>query len=230
LPLAPREVAIDAQSEEREDFKTKGQPFKRLMSSKPLGYATLMLSLIAATIGVACIVLIPLRANSGKEVLVAIVCGIAFLGLTVILVHQSLDIIFRENFDFRPGAFGLPNRGDVSFACRTRSSNSAFVTFRTFRTALLNFRNSGDASNCSAVMGGRSSSSPAPAALVRRSAMLFRSLLPSEFLVGQPASDDMAHHIDEALNVVHVPVIVAKCLLINVPEEVKWFDRDVGSP
>jgi hypothetical protein len=103
-------------------------------------------------------------------------------------------------FGFLPAAFGFPNRGDVSLATFTRRSNSGFDTFIIFRMALLNFRNSGDASNCSAVMGGRSSVSPAPAALLaRRSTMLFCSLLPGEFLVGQPTSDNMAHYIDEAL-------------------------------
>src|ERR1019366_10082253 len=78
---------------------------------------------------------------------------------------------------FRPGAFGLPNRGDISFAVCTRWSSSDFGTFRIFRMALLNLRNSGDVSNCCAVMGGRSSVSPAPAVLLfGRSAMLFRSL------------------------------------------------------
>ena len=108
-----------------------------------------------------------------------------------VVFRLSMRLRYRDR-GFLPGAFGFPKRSDFSFAIRTRSSNSVFETLRIFRMALLKCRNSGDASNCSAVSGGGSSVSPAPAALVLgRSAMLFRSLLPGEFLVGQPVSDYM---------------------------------------
>src|ERR1039458_6395390 len=68
-----------------------------------------------------------------------------------------LSIVEAQSLGLRPGAFGLPARGEVSFAVRTLWSSSAFGTFRMFRMMPLNFRNSGVFMNCSDVSGGRSS-------------------------------------------------------------------------
>src|SRR5262249_50171227 len=79
---------------------------------------------------------------------------------------------------------------------------------------------------CSAVSGGRSAS-PAPVALCH-SAMRHLSYFPSQLAVSQPATDNVAHYIDEAFNVRHVPIIVAEGLLIDITEQMEGFDCNVG--
>ena len=53
---------------------------------------------------------------------------------------------YRERFRFtglRPGAFGLPFRGDDSLACLTNSSTRAFGTAINFRICSVKWANSG---------------------------------------------------------------------------------------
>ena len=86
--------------------------------------------------------------------------------------------------------------------------------------ALLNARNSGDASNCAAVIQGYSTSGAA-AALSCRSTMRHLPAFPNQLLVGQSPSDNVPHHIDEPFDVVHVPVIVPESVFVNVTEQTK---------
>ena len=54
--------------------------------------------------------------------------------------------------------------------------------------------------------------------------------LAAQLVEGQPASDDLRHRQPEAVEVVHLfPVVVAKRLLIQIPEQVKRFDRYVSA-
>lgn len=52
---------------------------------------------------------------------------------------------------------------------------------------------------------------------------------PGELFVGQPTPYNVAHHEHEAVKIRHVPVIVAKRLLVKVAEQVERFDRHLGS-
>lgn len=130
-------------------------------------------------------------------------------------------------FTFRPGAFGLPARGDVAFAVRTRWSNSDFGIARSWHMIPLNLLNSEDALNCSGVNGG-GCVSPGLASneCLERTCDLL--LLAGQLFVSKSSSDDMSHSKHEALNVVHIPVVVAKGLLIDIPEQVGWLNRNIG--
>lgn len=59
-------------------------------------------------------------------------------------------------------------------------------------------------------------------------------LLPSEFRIGQPLSNNIAHCQTESIKVIHRivggrPVIVAEHLFVYVTVEVEWFNCYVGS-
>ena len=54
--------------------------------------------------------------------------------------------------------------------------------------------------------------------------------LAGEFFVGEPLADDLSKRLAEAVRVSHVfSVIVAECLFIEVPEQVKRFHTHVGA-
>lgn len=56
---------------------------------------------------------------------------------------------------------------------------------------------------------------PGPRALVSRlSAMRHLAVFPDKLLVGQAASDDLAHSYNEPLNVGHVTVVIAEHLFV----------------
>lgn len=96
--------------------------------------------------------------------------------------------------------------------------------------ALLKARNSGDASNWSAVMGGRVSSLAPVASRLRRSAMRHLPVFAGELLVGQAPSDHMPHHVHETLDVRHAPVIVPKGLFVNVAERFRSISSNSTCP
>src|ERR1017187_2210912 len=125
-------------------------------------------------------------------------------------------------FFFRPGAFGFPTRGESSFDVRTIWSSSDFGTFRIFRMMPLNFLNSSVSRNCSGVSGGGSTAS---AGLTFMRHLHF----PGELLVGETATNNLAHRKDEAVTVGHVPIVEAVNFFVEVPEQVEGLDADIGS-
>jgi hypothetical protein len=55
-------------------------------------------------------------------------------------------------------------------------------------------------------------------------------LLPGQFIVGEALAYDLAHGNDEAISVVHVlPVVVAKCLLVDVAKQVERLHGNIGT-
>ena len=92
----------------------------------------------------------------------------------------------------------------------------------------LKSRNSGLNSNCCAVKGG-GCVSLGPVSWVFRSSMCYLPILSGEMFVGKPPSDNMPHGKHKALNIGHVPIVVAKGLLVNVTKQVERLDGDVGS-
>src|ERR1039457_1884352 len=57
----------------------------------------------------------------------------------------------------------------------------------------------------------------------------FEKIPPGQLIPRQPFTDNLPHHYIKAVAVVHLAVIVTKCLLIKVAEQVDGFDADVGS-
>ena len=88
---------------------------------------------------------------------------------------------------------------------------------------LLNRLNSGVAWNRSELSGSRSST--ADASLTRMSRLHF----PGQFLVCQTTANYVSHCEHEALKVGQVAVIESERLFIDVPEQMKGFDRNIGS-
>jgi hypothetical protein len=131
------------------------------------------------------------------------------------------------DFRFLPGAFGFPARGDRSFDAFTISSKSDLGTFMSLRMIPLNVLNSGVASNLAAVMGGGCVS--AGVLLSPRLELIgYLPILAGQLLVGESPSNNVPHREDEALNVGHVAVVVAKRLFIEIPEEVKRLHAYIG--
>src|ERR1035437_3520801 len=87
---------------------------------------------------------------------------------------------------------------------------------------LLNFVNSGVSRNRSGVSGGGSMAS---AGLT-----LMRHLhFSSELLVGETATNNLAHRKHEAVTVGHVPVVEAVNFFVKVSEQVERLNADVGA-
>src|ERR1035438_6450272 len=132
---------------------------------------------------------------------------------------------------FCPAAFGLPKRGDAAFAARTRSSSSTFGTFRSSFMMPVNRANSGLALNRAALRGWR----VFPSLRVsddwscRPSAMRHLSFFPGQLPVCDPTSQTLAHPNNEAVDIVRVPIVEPKRLLINVTEQVEWLDSNVST-
>src|ERR1039457_3958725 len=123
---------------------------------------------------------------------------------------------------FRPSAFRFPARGERCFDVFTISSKSDFGTFRRLRMMPLNFRNSSVFMNCSDVSGGRSSTSV--------SLTFMRHFhFPCELLVSETATNNLAHRVDKAITICHVPVVVVVDFLVKVAEQVERLDRNVGT-
>ena len=53
--------------------------------------------------------------------------------------------------------------------------------------------------------------------------------LAGQFLVGNPASDNLFHDNRKPLRVRHLPVVIAKRLLVDIPSQVERLDTDVCS-
>src|ERR1035437_5697114 len=140
-----------------------------------------------------------------------------------VFIHQM------RRFNFRPGAFGLPARGDASFAPATRRSSSSFGTFRSRFMPVLNLRNSSDPMNCSALKGGRCVSPGLVSSHTCRSAMARISCFSGQLFVSQTATNYMPHPKDEALCIIHISVVEAEGLFVNVAEQVERLNRNVGA-
>src|ERR1017187_9552726 len=125
-------------------------------------------------------------------------------------------------FFFRPGAFGFPARGESSFDVRTIWSSSDFGTFRIFRMMPLNFLNSSVSRNCSGVSGGGSTAS---AGLT----LMHHLHFPGELLVGETATNNLAHRKHEAVTVGHVPIVEAINFFVKVSEQVEGLDAHIGT-
>src|ERR1035437_2424318 len=86
----------------------------------------------------------------------------------------------------------------------------------------LNFLNSGVSRNCSGVSGGGSTASTG--------LTLIRHLhFPGEMLVGETATNNLAHRKHEAVTVGHVPIIEAINFFVKVSEQVEGLDAHIGT-
>ncbi len=133
---------------------------------------------------------------------------------------------------FRPGAFGLPLRGDAFSAFFTNSSSRAFGTARTPRMTSLKCWNSSVESKASSfiTLPKRSYVSRAPVSSMYSwalASLAFR--LASQLSIRQSASHDLLHDADKTFRVRRLAVVVAVGLLIEIAEEMKGLDADVGA-
>src|ERR1035437_3184796 len=86
----------------------------------------------------------------------------------------------------------------------------------------LNFLNSGVSRNCSGVSGGGSTASTGLA--------LMRHLhFPGQLLVGETATNNLAHRKHEAVTVGHVPIVEAVNFFVKVSEEMEGLNADIGT-
>jgi hypothetical protein len=141
------------------------------------------------------------------------------VSLVVRTANSARHLIAR----FRPGAFGLPARGERFFALRTLRSSADFGTARSRFMTVLKWANSGCASNSSAVSGGRISC-PAPFSSmdIGPSAMSDNSFhLASQLLVSNPASHDLFHDSAEPLRIRQGTEVIAEALFIQVPKQME---------
>src|SRR5579871_1295517 len=137
---------------------------------------------------------------------------------------------FRSAGDFLPGACLFPLRGDFSFASRTNSFSRSFGTAITRRITSLKRLNSGVASKAGSfiTLPKRACACRAPASSCLSRAHLWLKLhFAGQFLVGDPASNDLFHDPTEPFGVRGLAAIKFKCLLIDIPEQVIGFDADV---
>ena len=84
----------------------------------------------------------------------------------------------------------------------------------------LNFLNSDVSRNCSGVSGGGSTASTG-LTLMRHLHFL------GELLVGETATNNLAHRKDEAVTVGHVPIVEPINFFVKVSEQVEWLDANV---
>lgn len=135
-------------------------------------------------------------------------------------------------FLLRPGACGLPFRGDSNSASDTNSSSRDLDTFMTPRMTSLKCWNSGVESKAGSFINlpKRTSSCRAPvSSLVSSWALASLSLRFARQLgISQPSSDDLFHDDGEAFGIRHGPIVVAKRLLIQIAEQVERFDTHIG--
>ena len=110
----------------------------------------------------------------------------------------------------RPGAAGLFLRGELLFAALTLRSNSDFGTARSLRMMPWKFSNSG--------------------VEVKASLAFMRHLrFTDQLIVGETATNDLAHCEYEAISVRHVPVVVAVDFFVKIPEQVEGLNTNVGA-
>jgi len=145
---------------------------------------------------------------------------------------MSHDLRLLRFADFRPGECGLPLRGDSSLASATSRSIRSFGTASTPRMTSLKCWNSGVESKVGSFINlPLSFSFSAPLARLSRSrvpsARIGLTELTSEFFVSHAASDDLFHDNGEPLCIGNLACVEPECLLIHVPEQMKWFDADV---
>ena len=93
----------------------------------------------------------------------------------------------------------------------------------------LNCLNSGVSRKRSAVIGGGCVSAAPVSCIWCPSAMCYLPYLPSELLISKPTTDYVPHRKHEALQVVHIPIVVTERLFIDVTEQMKRFNRNVSS-
>jgi hypothetical protein len=96
---------------------------------------------------------------------------------------------------------------------------------------LVKLANSGVALNRAALRGCRAFPGSGVSGILERrpSAMRHLSFFPSQLFVSDSSTQALAHPKDESVNVICVPVIKPKGLLIDVAEQMEWFNRNVGS-
>ena len=93
----------------------------------------------------------------------------------------------------------------------------------------LKSENSGVDSKRSLLNGG-ACASPGPVVFgFRPSAMLSHLFFPGQLSIRQSASDNLFHANHEAVEVVRLAVVKAKCLFVNVAKQVERFDGNVGT-
>jgi hypothetical protein len=138
---------------------------------------------------------------------------------------------YLSNF-FRPGAFGLPARGERFFALFTLRSNADFGTARSRFMTALKCWNSGCASNSAAVSGGVRFSSRALVSSVNigPSAMSdYPFDFTSQLLAGKPASNDLFHDRAKPLRIRQGAKVVPEGLFVQIPEQVERLHADIGT-
>src|ERR1017187_402456 len=86
----------------------------------------------------------------------------------------------------------------------------------------LNFLNSGVSWNCSGVSGGGSTAS---AGLTLMCHLHFSGKL----LVGETATNNLAHHEHEAVTVGHVPIVEAVNFFVKISEQMEGLDAHIGT-
>src|ERR1035441_9760462 len=131
---------------------------------------------------------------------------------------------------FLPGLLGLPARGERFFALRTLRSSADFGTARSRFMTVLKCRNSGCASNSSAVSGG-GISSPAPVSCDSIGPSTIRDTflyLASQLLVGNTATNDLFHNSTKPFRVRQGAVVIPETLFVKIPEQMEWLNTDVG--
>jgi hypothetical protein len=131
----------------------------------------------------------------------------------------------------RPGAFGLPLRGDSSLAASTNSFRRCLGTAITPRMTSLKCRNSGVESKGIAFINlpKWACACRAPVSSYASGTHLCSRLrFADQFIVGQAASDNLFHDTSKPLGIRHLAVIKPKRLFVNVAEQVKRFDRNIG--
>src|SRR5690242_18292974 len=128
---------------------------------------------------------------------------------------------------FLPGASGFPLRGDSSFAARTNASRRSFGTAMTPRMTALKCWNSGVLSKDGSFINlpKRACACRAPASSCSSGTHLCLALrFAGQFIVSQPASDNLRHDQREPLRVRHLAIVKAEALLIGIGLKVEWFD------
>src|ERR1035441_2527015 len=131
---------------------------------------------------------------------------------------------------FCPGACGSPFRGEFSLAARTSSSRRFLGTARTARMTSLKCWNSGVELNGAAFILsplGCGASFRVPAVSGEEDASSILQALAGQLLVGDSASDNLFHYSNETLRVRGLAVVVAKCLFIDIAEQVERLNADV---
>src|ERR1017187_6629825 len=149
------------------------------------------------------------------------------VSLVVRTANSARHLIAR----FRPGAFGLPARGERFFALRTLRSSADFGTARSRLMTVLKCVNSGCASNSSAVSGSGRFSSRAPVSCASIGPSAIRNTLldfAGQLLVGNAAANNLLHDGAKPFRIRQGAVVVPETLFIQVPEQMERLHADVS--